>query len=112
MPAGGARSRIIEYRDRIVNEDLLDTVAAATPGVSLAPTASSVPQGLSEHLLVRQLWIEEHAPNLRDLISGPLILSADAQLATREIVARIDGHDEILRRGKRLAASLVLPGRL
>ena len=101
VPPGGARTRIIEYRDRIMNAGMLEAVvAAAAPGASPSPVASSVPPGLSEQLLVRQLWIEEHAPNLRDLISGPLILSADAQLATREIVARVDGHDEVLRRGK------------
>ena len=101
VPPGGARTRIIEYRDRIMNAGMLESVVAtATPGASPSPGASSVLPGLSEQLLVRQLWIEDHAPNLRDLISGPLILSADARLATREIVARVDGHDEVLRRGK------------
>lgn len=99
MPPGGAPTRIIEYRDRIQNGNLLETVAAATTGALSAPGASTVPPGLSAQLLVLQLWIDEHAPNIRDLKSGPLIFSADAQVATREIVARIDGHDEVVRRG-------------
>ena len=41
VPPGGARTRIIEYRDCIANERLLDTVSAT------AQYASSVPPGLS-----------------------------------------------------------------
>ena len=99
VPPGGAPTRIIEYRDRIQNGNLLETAAAATTRASSAPDASTVPPGLSAQLLVLQLWIDEHAPNLRGLKSGPLKFSADAQVATREIVARIDGHDEVVRRG-------------
>jgi hypothetical protein len=99
VPPGGARTRIIEYRDCIANERLLDTVSAT------AQYASSVPPGLSEQLLVRQLWIDEHAPHLHAVNIGQLILSVDAGHATREIFARISGHEEMLRTGACAVAS-------
>ena len=87
VPAGGTRTRIIEYRDRILSERLL---TASVDQPSSHPSSSA----LLERLLVQQQWIDEHAPNLCELTSGPLVFSDDGKHATRMIVARIDGQDE------------------
>ena len=92
VPAGGARTRIVEYRDRIANERLLDDCAAVDPSVMSPPHRPA----LAEQLLVQQRWIGEHAPSLREFAAGPLIFSGDSERATREIVAKIDGSDEPL----------------
>ena len=87
VPAGGTRTRIIEYRNRIVSEGLLTAAAGDQPQRPLS-------SALVERLLVQQHWVDKHAPSLRELTCGPLIFSGDGAHATRTITARVDGQDE------------------
>ena len=75
--SSGTRKTIMNYRNRIVEEQLL----------SLTP--------IGEQLLVQQQWIHQHAPRVRQLICEPLIV--DGQQATRAISAHIDGLEDVVR---------------
>lgn len=79
VPLGGSRTRVVQYRDRIVHEKLLDLEEAAE--------SQSIIFGLPIHLHVQQHWIAQEAKNLRDVKTEQLVLSDCKRFATRAICA-------------------------
>jgi len=82
VPAGGARTRVLEFRDRILREGLL-----------------SAPENLSpkpEPPLVTPSWIKQHTPSLEDLETHKMNLSLDGCHVIRTICCRNTLTEELL----------------
>ena len=74
IKSSGTRKRIVEYKERIINEKLLEKCAARLED-HLLPDLTVSPFGLSDQLLVHPEWIALHAPSLDELCVGPLELA-------------------------------------
>ena len=67
ISSSGTRKRIIEYKERIVNERLLEKYAENLDEQQQLPDLSEPPFGLSENLLLHSEWIALHAPSLDEI---------------------------------------------
>lgn len=75
ITSSGTRKRVIEYKERILKENLLERCAVQPAEQPRLPDLSVSPFGLSEKLLLHPEWIAFNAPSLQELSVGPLRLA-------------------------------------
>ena len=91
VPAGDARTRVIAYRKRIIDEKMLEVAESNGPPPSFPPSTTF---GLPESLLVQQHWINEHT-GILELTTEPLTVSSCGRYVTRTIVAKTNEREEV-----------------